>query len=123
MEGLEHITRRGLSCTECDKSFSTASELNVHQRIHRGIKLFESILYQKIISQAPYLKTHIQTHTRGKDYECIFHQESFTDRINLKVHEQSHTAVKEHKCITCKNICPKYHPHTFNNARVELKFK
>jgi KRAB domain-containing zinc finger protein len=53
-----HTGERPYKCTECDRSFSSKGNLQVHIRIHTGEKPFECNICGKCFSRPNTLKVH-----------------------------------------------------------------
>ena len=85
----------------CEISFSRASSLKRHIRIHMTDKPITCIICESSFSRADDLKVHNRTHTREKPYACTICESSFSTASGLKRHERKHTGDKLFTCYLC----------------------
>ena len=89
-------------CDVCEKSFTTASHLERHVRIHINEKPYECDVCEKRFTQSSNLKTHMRIHTNEKPYECDVCDKAFRQLGNLQSHMRIHTNEKPYKCDVCE---------------------
>ncbi|XP_061725771.1 zinc finger protein 239-like [Cydia pomonella] len=89
-------------CQICEKKFTRADYLAMHQRIHTGDKPYSCEVCEKKFTQMSNLKTHILTHTKETPYICEVCKKNFTTPSGLKIHKRIHTDDKPYSCKICK---------------------
>ena len=88
-------------CVKCGKSFKTHQNLQVHDRIHLGIRPFRCDVCDRRFYQSSHLSTHKLKHSGLKRFSCTFCPLKFYTRSNLRSHERTHTGEKPYKCKHC----------------------
>lgn len=82
---------RNFSCKECDRSFTLARTLALHnRRTHLGIKPHECVECGWKFAQSSDLIKHKRTHSREKPFICDYCKSSFTQKRNLVTHMKIH---------------------------------
>jgi uncharacterized Zn-finger protein len=84
----------------CDKAFRQKTHLDIHARVHTGIKPFfckEPNCGQRF-SQLGNLKTHQRRHTGERPYHCDICGKTFAQHGNVRAHKIVHTAAKPYTC-------------------------
>ncbi|KAI7803519.1 putative zinc finger protein 2, partial [Triplophysa rosa] len=88
-------------CSYCSKRFRCFSQLEVHQRSHKGEKPYRCTLCGKRYAQKGHLYTHQRTHTGEKLYRCLLCGKGFIQKCTLDMHLRSHTGEKPFTCGKC----------------------
>ncbi|XP_068223593.1 zinc finger protein 143-like isoform X2 [Palaemon carinicauda] len=87
----------------CEKLYSNAGHLRIHQRTHTGTKQHECGICKKTFTTRYALKSHIRTHTGEKPYQCPEEQcgKCFKTSGDLQKHVRTHTGERPFKCQIC----------------------
>ncbi|XP_055765047.1 zinc finger protein 16-like isoform X2 [Salvelinus fontinalis] len=96
-----HTGVKPFSCTQCHMRFTEAGKLKRHQRVHTGEKPFSCTQCQMRFAQAGHLKRHQRVHTGEKPYSCPQCQMCFAQASNLKMHLKVHTGERPYACTHC----------------------
>ncbi|XP_061389516.1 myoneurin-like, partial [Musca vetustissima] len=88
-------------CQDCDRDFSTKTNLNRHMQSHKGNKPHVCPHCSKGFTQKSTLKQHIYTHTGERPYICDICDRGFTQCKSLIFHKRRHTGEKPFQCEYC----------------------
>ncbi|XP_045062244.1 tetraspanin-5 [Coregonus clupeaformis] len=75
-------------CMFCNKGFNCPQKVEIHQRVHVGVKPFSCTQCHMRFSQAWNLKIHQRVHTGEKPYSCSQCHMRFAQTCNLKRHQR-----------------------------------
>uniref|UniRef100_A0A674AQ26 Neurotrophin receptor-interacting factor homolog n=1 Tax=Salmo trutta TaxID=8032 RepID=A0A674AQ26_SALTR len=96
-----HTGIKPFSCTQCHMRFADAGNLKRHQRVHTGEKPFICTQCQMRFTQACHLKRHQRVHTGEKPFSCPRCHMCFAQAGNLKMHLKVHTEERPFACLHC----------------------
>ncbi|XP_041726486.2 zinc finger protein 184-like [Coregonus clupeaformis] len=88
-------------CTFCNKGFSCSQKVEIHQRVHTGVKPFSCTQCHMRFAQACNLKRHQMVHTGEKPYSCPQCEKRFSRQHQLKTHLKVHTGERPFVCTHC----------------------
>ncbi|KAM7375583.1 hypothetical protein PAMA_014609 [Pampus argenteus] len=97
-----HLDRAGFTCSRCDKVFESAKERDAHRLQHRLPDLTCTVCEQSFSSQTQLLR-HLQTHSvEGAEpsYNCRFCDQTFSGVTQLRIHQRTHT-FRSYQCDQC----------------------
>ncbi|KAI9589992.1 hypothetical protein GQX74_008160 [Glossina fuscipes] len=89
-------------CAQCNRDFSTKTNLNRHMSAHAGNKPYVCHTCNKSFSQNGSLKQHMYTHTGEKPFVCEICDRGFTQCKNLIYHKRRHTGELPFQCDHCR---------------------
>ncbi|XP_045573549.1 uncharacterized protein isoform X2 [Salmo salar] len=81
-------------CMFCNKGFSCPQKVEIHQRVHTGVKPFSCTQCPMAFAQAGDLKRHQRVHTGEKPFSCTQCPMAFAQAGHLKRHQRVHTGEK-----------------------------
>uniref|UniRef100_A0A8C7NFI6 C2H2-type domain-containing protein n=1 Tax=Oncorhynchus mykiss TaxID=8022 RepID=A0A8C7NFI6_ONCMY len=88
-------------CMFCNKGFSCPKKVEIHQRVHTGVKPFNCTQCHMRFAQAGDLKKHQRVHTGEKPYSCTQCEKRFSRQDHLKMHLKVHTGERPFACTHC----------------------
>nr|XP_029529545.1 gastrula zinc finger protein XlCGF48.2-like [Oncorhynchus nerka] len=89
-------------CMFCNKGFSCPQKVDIHQRVHTGVKPFSCTQCHMHFAQASSLKRHQRVHTGVKPFSCTQCHMRFAQTGDLKRHQRVHTGEKPYSCPQCE---------------------
>ncbi|XP_029621632.1 zinc finger protein with KRAB and SCAN domains 1 [Salmo trutta] len=95
------IKEKQFLCTFCNKSFSCPQKVEIHQRVHTGVKPYSCNQCHMRFAQAGNLKRHQMVHTGVKPFSCPQCPMCFAQAGDLKRHQRVHTGEKPYSCTQC----------------------
>uniref|UniRef100_A0A4W5RSC8 Wilms tumor protein homolog n=1 Tax=Hucho hucho TaxID=62062 RepID=A0A4W5RSC8_9TELE len=97
----DNSQEKGFLCMFCNKGFSCPQKVEIHQRVHTGLKPFSCSQCEKRFSQSGDLKRHQRVHTGEKPFSCTQCEKRFSLAGNLKMHLKVHKGEKPFACMDC----------------------
>ncbi|XP_038837431.1 zinc finger protein 329-like [Salvelinus namaycush] len=85
-------------CMFCNKGFSCLQKVEIHQRVHTGVKPFSCTQCHMCFAQAGNLKIHQRVHTGVKPFSCTQCNMHFSHSSSLKRHQRIHAGEKSFSC-------------------------
>uniref|UniRef100_A0A6Q2YTA6 C2H2-type domain-containing protein n=1 Tax=Esox lucius TaxID=8010 RepID=A0A6Q2YTA6_ESOLU len=95
------VKERRFLCTFCGKPFSCPQKVEIHQRVHTGVKPFSCTQCHMRFAQAGNLKRHQRVHTGEKPFSCPQCDKRFSHQHQLKMHLKVHTGERPFACSHC----------------------
>ncbi|XP_038837415.1 zinc finger protein 806-like [Salvelinus namaycush] len=101
-----NIKEKRFLCIFCNKGFSCSQKVEIHQRVHTGVKPYSCPQCHMRFTQAGDLKRHQRVHTGEKPYSCPQCHMRFTQAGSLKRHLKVHTGERPFACTHCGKRFP-----------------
>nr|XP_046164566.1 uncharacterized protein LOC124001636 [Oncorhynchus gorbuscha] len=89
-------------CSFCGKAFSFPKQVQIHQRVHTGVKPFSCTQCHMCFAQTGDLKRHQRVHTGEKPYSCLQCEKRFSRKHQLNRHLKVHTGERPFACTHCR---------------------
>ncbi|XP_045579115.1 zinc finger protein 662 isoform X2 [Salmo salar] len=89
-------------CSFCGKAFSFPKQVQIHQRVHTGVKPFSCTQCHMCFAQTGDLKRHQRVHTGEKPYSCPQCEKRFSRKHQLNRHLNVHTGERPFACTHCR---------------------
>ena len=99
------LSKKIISCLECDQTFSSKKELGIHNREHATQGYTCSTCLKVMFRRNSYLK-HIRSHREPPKLECTLCSKVFRFNCDLKRHIETHTKQKKDniESYNCKKV-------------------
>ncbi|KAG9489058.1 hypothetical protein GDO78_005197 [Eleutherodactylus coqui] len=104
-------------CVGCQKHFTTKTDLQTHQTIHKTFQKSMCPECGKTFLCTSALITHRQSHTGEKPFSCTICGKPFGQLSQLKTHERIHTDERPFTCLVCGK-CFRCRSHLISHARI-----
>lgn len=88
-------------CSLCDKSYTSASSLLIHERRHAGERPYVCRFCSKSFPDSSSCSRHQRIHTGERPYVCEICQRAFNDSSHLVTHRRKHTGERPYSCSQC----------------------
>jgi len=91
-----------IRCGDCDKVFSTKSNLNRHRKVHTGNMIPCTLCNKTFFCQYDLQRHRVSAHYNHK-FECDFAScsKAFKSKLGLKNHKLDHNENYKHLCPQC----------------------
>jgi DNA-directed RNA polymerase subunit RPC12/RpoP len=93
--------RAKYACSNCYRTFSTASNLQRHERGHVGEKAYTCVKCNMSFSRAQGLSEHTNSHDGVKPHVCNACEKAFDTKRKLTQHAKTHAENRAYSCVTC----------------------
>lgn len=101
-ELCKHSSERPFSCPQCGARFALKSRLNVHVKLrHNTPKSFVCEVCAAAFLQRAGLARHMLKHTGERPFLCPDCGKSFPESGKLSMHRRIHTGERNHRCTIC----------------------
>ncbi|XP_067426398.1 zinc finger protein 436-like isoform X1 [Thunnus thynnus] len=116
LSNLQSACSKRLVCDVCGKTFTSSGCLQMHSKIHAGIKDFKCQDCGKTFVRKEHLVVHVRTHSGVRPYHCDICGKGFSQSQNLRVHRRSHTGERPYCCSSCGKLF-----HTSGHLKTHMK--
>lgn len=99
--GGKNARVRPHKCSQCPASFTAASMLKIHEKVHTGEKPFSCDECGKAYRFQHIFQDHLNHHKGIKAHTCKECGKSFTWRTSLWAHSRDHAKAKPFECVQC----------------------
>lgn len=116
-------------CSVCSRWFEKRYQLNVHHKIHSGVKAFKCSSCGRCYTSQINLDRHIRViHKQERQHTCSTCQKTFKQLASLRLHQSVHEAERNFSCDICNHkfkseIYLKLHKKRHLPAEYRLKRK
>lgn len=90
-----------LKCTQCDKTFATKGNLQIHLLIHSGEKPYKCDYCDKAFTTKFNKVRHERLHTGERPFKCKYCNLGFYRNDERQLHEEMHFGPKPFDCVKC----------------------
>lgn len=91
----DYIGNKPYPCRICRKTFSQASILAVHMRIHTGERPYKCGQCTKTFTQWTNYNRHLSVHTGARPFVCLVCAKSFARLTTLRIHSKTHASADD----------------------------
>lgn len=95
-----HSTTTYFTCTECGKQFKHAFSLKTHMQVHNS-GTHSCHICKKVLKSKRSLTSHMDRHNNIYNYKCEECWAAFVTSAELHNHKMRHVAIKNKKCHIC----------------------
>uniref|UniRef100_A0A4W5KXE7 C2H2-type domain-containing protein n=1 Tax=Hucho hucho TaxID=62062 RepID=A0A4W5KXE7_9TELE len=81
-------------CMFCNKGFSCLQKVEIHQRVHTGVKPYSCTQCDMCVAEAGSLKRHQRVHTGERPFTCTHCRKRFSEKSYLRIHQQSNHSTR-----------------------------
>lgn len=100
-------------CNTCGKRFRKMTNLQLHEAIHKNLKLFSCDICFKKFNIQQGLNAHKRTHTRERPYKCPYCENSFRHSTDLRRHRRIHPEHIEEQRFKCEFCNKRFYEKKF----------
>ncbi|XP_060809091.1 zinc finger protein 678 isoform X7 [Amyelois transitella] len=82
----DHLMERTHACSDCEKSFFSASQLKDHRLSHTGVKEYHCDVCNKSYGRKYTLTEHMRIHADDRRFKCEHCEQAFVQKCSWKSH-------------------------------------